>query len=491
MEKIGRRGALGLSAAIAVAPAVAFGQSAPSETADVVVIGGGLSGLTAARRLTEAGRRVILLEARDRVGGRTYHGPIGTRAFDLGAQFVGPTQDRVRALAAEFGLQIKPVYGGGKRIWELRDDRLEFGQGNPPLPIGTLLDLPHVMGRIDAIARRVGAVAPWSAADATALDAQTVANWAAANTYTANTMDLLVCSTRAVFGADPDELSMLFLAYYTAQGDSLEMLTNTQGGAQDSIIVGGTQQLSVKLAEKLGAIVRLNQAVTRISQDAQGVVVSTEAGAQIRAGHAIIAMPPVAAGRIAFDPPLPAERHELQQRMPMGRYYKVIVTYDKPFWRDAGYTGEVASVRGPITASYDDDPGDGSGGLLNFIGGDHALKWQALAPEARQAAVLDCLARWFGEAARRPTAFGYNHWAEQPETGGAPVAIMAPGVLSRLGPALRAPCGRIHWAGTEAAEKWTGYMDGAIRAGEAAALKIGGDVPSPPNPPSIVGPRSK
>ncbi len=472
MGAIGRRSALGLSAAIAVAPTLAFGQSSASETTDVVVIGGGLSGLAAARRLSEAGRRVILLEARDRVGGRTYHGPIGTRRFDLGAQFVGPTQDRVRALAAEFGLQIKPVYSTGKRIWELRNDRLEFGQGTPPLPIGTLFDLPHVMGRIDDTAKRVGAIAPWEAQDAAALDAQTAASWAAAHTYTANTMDLLVCSTRAVFGADPDELSMLFLAYYTAQGDSLEMLTGTQGGAQDSIIVGGSQQLSLKLAEKLGAIVRLNQTVTRISQDAHGVAVSTGSGALISAAHAIIAMPPVAAGRLAFDPPLPADRHELQQRAPMGRYYKVIVTYDKPFWRDAGFTGEVASVRGPITATYDDDPGDGSAALLNFIGGDHALQWQKLAPDAQRAAVLDCLARWFGEAARTPTAYGFNHWAEQPETGGAPVAIMAPGVLSRLGPALRAPCGRIHWAGTEAAEKWTGYMDGAIRAGEAAAKAI-------------------
>ena len=202
------------------------------------------------------------------------------------------------------------------------------------------------------------------------------------------------------------------------------------------------------------------------------MTVSTQAGAQIRAGHAIIAMPPMAAGRLSYDPPLPPDRHELHQRMPMGRYFKVIVTYDKPFWRDAGFTGEVASVRGPITASYDDDPGDGSGALLNFIGGDHALTWRALPPDRQKQAVLDCLARWFGEAARKPTAYGYNPWAEQQETGGAPVAIMAPGVLSRLGPALRAPCGRIHWAGTEAAMKWTGYMDGAIRAGEAAAAAV-------------------
>jgi monoamine oxidase len=472
---LGRRSALKLAAFAAAAPIAAAAQTAPGssdDTADVVVIGGGLSGLTAARTLTRKGARVILLEARDRVGGRTYHGPIGTRRFDLGAQFVGPTQTRVKALAAEFGLTLKPVFTTGKRIWELRDDRLEFGQGNPPLPFGTLLDLPHVMGRVDALATEIGPIAPWSSPRAAELDSVTFASWAAAHSYTSNTADLIACSTRAVFGADPDEMSALFVAFYTAQADSLEMLTNTQGGAQDSIIVGGTQQLSLKLAEQLGPIVRLNQPVAAIRQDSQGVDITTEAGATIHAKHAIIAMPPGAAGRLHFDPPLSPERRQLQQRAPMGRYFKVIVTYDKPFWRDAGFSGEVASVRGPITASYDDDPGDGSAALLNFIGGDHALHWQALSPDQQKQAVLDCLARWFGPQAQNPTAYGFNPWANEPFTGGAPVAILAPGVLSRLGPALRTPCGRIHWAGTEAAEKWTGYMDGAIRAGEAAAVGV-------------------
>lgn len=474
--QIGRRSVLGVAAAAAMAPATAFGQTpgigASGDSADVVVIGGGLSGLTAARKLTDGGAKVILLEARDRVGGRTYHGPIGLRRFDLGAQFVGPTQTHVKALAAEVGLTIKPVFTTGKRIWELRDDRLEFGAGNPPLPFGTLLDLPHMIGRVDALAKAVGAIAPWDAPDAAALDSQSFATWANAHVYTQNTSDLIACSTRAVFGADPDELSALFVAYYTAQGDSLEMLIGTENGAQDSVIVGGTQQLSLKLAERLGAVVRLNQAVSMVKQDAGGVTVTTEAGLVVSARHAVIAMPPLAAGRLHFDPPLPPARQQLQQRAPMGRYFKVIVCYDKPFWRDAGFTGEVASVRGPITASYDDDPGDGSGALLNFIGGDHALAWMALPPDQQKQAVLDCLARWFGKPALSPTAYGFNPWADQRFTGGAPVAIMAPGVLSRVGHALRDPCGRIFWAGTEAAEKWTGYMDGAIRAGEAAAASV-------------------
>ena len=473
---LGRRAILGGSAAVALAPQAAFGQAtgkgAAQDIADVVVVGGGLSGLIAARRLTAGGAKVVLLEARDRVGGRTYHGPIGTRRFDLGAQFVGPTQTHVKALAAEFGLQLRPVFTTGRRIWELRNDRLEFGEGNPPLPWGTLLDLPHIIGRVDALAAEIGAVKPWEAANAAALDAVSFGTWSSSRIWTDNTADLIACSTRAIFGADPDEMSALFVGFYTAQGDNLETLIGTRGGAQDSIIVGGTQQLSLKLAETLGPVVRLSQTVRSIRQDGQGVDVTTDAGATIHAGHVIVAMPPSACLRLSFDPPLPADRRQLQQRAPMGRYFKVIVTYDKPFWREAGYTGEVASVRGPITASYDDDPGDGTGALLNFVGGDDALRWQALSPQAQKQAILECLARWYGPQALRPTAYGFNPWGDEPFTGGAPVAIMAPGVLSRVGPALRASCGRIYWAGTEAAEKWTGYMEGAIRAGEAAAGQV-------------------
>jgi monoamine oxidase len=463
---------LAATAAGALAPISAGAQTgggAAPEAADVVVVGAGLSGLTAARRLAERGRSVLVLEARDRVGGRNFFSDIGAHRFDLGGQFIGPTQDHARALIAELGLQLRPVFTNARKIWELRDERLEFTGNVPPLPWATLFDLPHVMRRVDAIAARVGAAAPWAAPDAAELDAQTVAQWSAARSYTQNTLDLVTCSTRAVFGADPDELSMLYMAYYTAQGDSLEMLTNTTGGAQDSIIVGGAQQMSQRLAGKLGSAVRLGQPVARIRQDDQGVEVAAETGFVARAKYAVIAMPPAAAARLVYDPVLPPARRDLHARAPMGRYYKVIVTYEKPFWRDAGFSGEVASVRGPIVAAYDDDPGDNTGAILGFIGGDAALRWRALPADGRRKAVLDCLARWFGTAALTPTAYGYHDWSEERFTGGAPVAVLGPGVLSRVGTALREPCGRIYWAGTEAAEKWTGYMDGAIRAGETAA----------------------
>lgn len=471
---LSRRNTLAALAGVLTLPALAGRALAQGSTiaADVVVLGAGLSGLTAARHLSERGHKVVVLEARDRVGGRNNFAPVGSHRFELGGQFIGPTQSAARALISELNLQLKPIFTDAKKIWELADDRLEFTGDIPPLPWGTLFDLPHMLGKLDKLAGEVGTQAPWAAANAQALDSLTVSDWAQAHAFTSNTRDLIRCSTRAVFGAEPDELSLLFAAYYVAQGDSMEMLINTHGGAQDAMIIGGSQQMSQRLAERLAAAVQLSQPVRSLAQAEDGVLATCESGLQIAARYAVVAMPPAAANRIHFTPALPHTRRELQLRMPMGRYFKVIVTYPTPFWREHGFSGEVASVRGPIIAAYDDDPGDGTGAILGFIGGDAAGAWADLAPDAQRKAVLGCLARWFGPQALNPTGYGFNNWTEQLETGGAPVAIMPPGVLSRMGPALRAPCGRIHWAGTEAAEKWTGYMDGAIRAGEAAAAAL-------------------
>lgn len=485
--RVGRRAALlgaGLSTALAagvraqtasVPPAGSLPASAAAdniEDADVLVLGAGLSGLTAARRLHEAGRRVIVLEARDRVGGRNYFAPIGAHSFELGGQFIGPTQTAARALIAELGLTLIPTFTDAKRIWELSDQRLVFGNENPPLPWASLLDLQHLMSKLDQLAGSIGPTAPWAHPDAQALDATTLATWLAKNAYTQTAIDLTVCSIRAVFGADPSELSLLFLANYIAQGDSLEMLTNTRGGAQDAIIKGGSQQMSIRMAQMLGDAVRLGQAAARVEQDGTRVCVTSVTGRRYQARRAIIAMPPYSANKIEFAPALPVARRDLQARAAMGRYYKVIATYQRPFWREAGFSGEVASVQGPIVAAYDDMGADGTPAILGFIGGDAASRFGAMDEDGRKQAALTCLARWFGEEARQPVAFGYHDWCGDWRQAGCPVMVLPPGAMSRAGHALRQPCERLHWAGTEAAEKWTGYMDGAIRAGDAAARQV-------------------
>ncbi len=476
------------AAAAVTATAATTGEGAAADVVvDVVVVGAGLSGLTAARALARQGRSVAVLEARERVGGRTWTVPVGTRRYDIGGQFVGPTQERVRALVAEYGLALRTVHSAGRHVWELPGRRMEFGGTVPAmgwprasdLPFLTAggfsplakLDLGRVLQRMDELAQQVGAAAPWAAPQAAALDALTLRQWLEQQTHRQSTLQMVTVMTRAVLGVDPDEVSALYWAFYVAQGDNAEMLSNGAGGAQDSVIEGGSQQLSLRMAQELGAAVQLGQPVRRVVHDAAGVTLHTGRGAW-RGRHAILALPPALAAGIAFEPALAGERRELQGRMPMGRYAKVVLSYERPFWRELGYAGDVASLQGPVAASYDDSSAEGAA-LLGFIGGDAERAWRALPAEGRKAAVLDCFARWFGPQARQPLAYVEKDWTLDDWTVGAPASFMPPGVLSRLGPALRQPVGRLHWAGTEAALRWTGYMDGAIRAGEAAAAEVG------------------
>jgi monoamine oxidase len=471
----GRRRMLGTLAAVLGALALRPAAGLADGPLDVIVIGAGLSGLTAARELKRAGRSVAVLEARDRPGGRTWTIPVGARRYDIGGQFVGPTQDRVRALAAGFGLQLQKVYSEAKHIWELNDRRIEFS-GTLPVWSGALslaekFEFARLDLRTNHIARQVGSAAPWSAPGAAALDAVSFAQWLQAQGYEASTRDFATVMTRAVCGVDPDEISALFWFWYVAQGDSVDMLIGGDGGAQDSVIIGGSQQLSLRLAQELGAAVQLGQPVRRIVQDEAGVQIFTDAGSR-RARHAIVAMPPSMAQAIDFVPALPPQRRELQQQARMGRYAKVVLSYERAFWRERGYAGDVGSLPGPVVASYDDSSPDGGPALLGFIGGGAERSWSQLPPEQRKVAVIEGFVRWFGEEARKPLAYAEKDWTLDDWVHGAPTAIWQPGQLSRLGPALRQPVGRIHWAGTETALRWTGYMDGAIRAGEQAAQDV-------------------
>jgi monoamine oxidase len=438
--------------------------------ADVVIVGAGLSGLMAARTLLAAGVEPVVLEARDRVGGRTYTRSASDGALlDLGGQWIGPTQRRILALVEEFGVQTFKTFDTGKNIQYRQGERITYAGPIPTHDVVVSADSVEAMLTLNMMATQVPLEAPWTAPDALAWDSQTFDTWNRANARSEEARELMELVIQAVFSAEARDVSLMHVLFYIRAAGGLMDLVGVTSGAQESRCVGGTQQLSERLAATLGDRVILNAPAHTISQDERGARVEAE-GITVNAQHAIIALPPTLAGRLRYRPALPGYRDQLTQRMPMGTVIKVQCLYDTPFWRDEGLTGQVTSDTGAVRITFDNTPVTGAPGiLLGFVEGAEGRYWGRQRAEARRNEVLDCFARYFGERARSPREYVELSWAEEEYSRGCYAGFLPPGVLTSYGEALREPIGRLHWAGTETATEWNGYMDGALQAGERAA----------------------
>lgn len=440
---------------------------------DVVVVGAGLAGLAAARALVAAGVDVVVLEARGRVGGRTYTKAASDGTLiDHGGQWIGPTQDRLAALAEAVGVGTFRLYDSGNNIEYKRGQRTTYAGTIPTSEPLVTMEVVEMLLNLSMMASEVPLDAPWTAPLATEWDAQTMATWAELNVQNEGARDLLTLVVQAVFSVEPRDISLLPFLFYVHSAGNLNMLLSVAGGAQESRFVGGAQSIANSVAEALGERVILNTPVHTIVQDETGVRVESDA-LSVTARRAIIAIPPTLAGRLRYRPALPGYRDQLTQRVPMGTVIKVHCLYETPFWRDEGLSGQVVSDAGIVRITYDNSPENSRPGvLLAFIEGDEGRIWGRRSVEERRAAVLECLARYFGDKARHPFEYLEQNWAEEEYTRGCYAGVMPPGVWTEYGEALRAPVGRLHWAGTETATVWNGYMDGAVRSGERAAAEV-------------------
>jgi monoamine oxidase len=440
---------------------------------DVIVVGAGLAGLVAARQLVAAGRSVLVIEARDRVGGRTVNASIGAgKVTEMGGQWVGPTQERLLALAAELGVETFPTYHEGRNLLDLRGKIRRYKGTIPRLAPHVLLDIDRARRKVRRAAGRVPADAPWSAPKAEELDSKTLATWLRKAARTKKARSLLEIAIGTVMGTGTAEPSALWMLSYVSSAGGFDALIDVEGGAQQDRFVGGSQRISQRLAEELGEAVVLAAPVRRISQDGAGIDVEAE-GVQARAQRAIVAVPPPLAGRISFAPSLGGRRDQLTQRMAHGALTKCAAVYSEPFWRAKGLSGQAVSDSGTVSTTFDNSPPDGSPGiLLGFIAGAEAVRHARRSEADRRRVVLECFERLFGEQAARPGIYLETAWAEEEWSRGGPVCSFAPGALVHCGEALRQPAGRIHWAGAETATVWCGYMDGAVRSGERAAEEV-------------------
>jgi monoamine oxidase len=459
---------------------------------DAVIVGAGLSGLVATRRLQERGFAVRLIEAAPAVGGRMVGRPLTPHQWiDLGGQWVGPSQTRFLALLDGFGVRRFESPHAGETVLLFGERRCTFSgffqgfpEGQPPaVPAADWADAMAALARFQALAATLPADRhPHHHPEAAALDRLSFQQWIDTNTSTPFAAWYFAYFCRAVgfLGpAEPDQLSLLHVLW--------GQRTAPQGEHPEAeLLHGGAGQLPPRLAAALGqGVLRLGEPVRVIHQNGSGshpVRVLT-AAATYPCRAAIVAMPPALAARIAFLPELPADRQELQQRMAMGSCAKVLVAYDRPWWREAGLSGiAIGDLAWVELCADSSDPEGGLGVLAAFVVGRRYERWAALEEAQRRAAVLGDLAAFFGPQALTPLHYEAKDWPAEPFVGGAYAAWMPPGLWTACGDALRRPHGHVYWAGTEVAERWAGFFEGAVRSGEEAAVAVGEMLSQPPPP---------
>lgn len=441
--------------------------------ADVCVVGAGFAGLSAALALHQNGKTVMVLEARDRVGGRIWTQQLSDgSAIDRGGAWLAPRHNAILALARSMGVSTYKTWVKGAHLLVDQDRLIRYTGLIPKISPLAVVTIALAQARLDLTSRRVPIDAPWNARRASRWDARSVAEWLdRARIRTPMARDLFDMAVRGLFTGDLNETSLLHLLFLVRAHGSINKLFSIEGGSQENMVEGGTGSIAQQIAASLGARVRTSCPVRSITQHEDRVVVVTPE-VSVSARHAVVSVPPVLALDIQFDPELPADRRALYSNAIAGPESKTLVVYPDPFWRSNGFSGQSAGPRSAAEVTLDASPVSGPGVIASFTFGAVAQQMALLDAGARRRLVLDALTARFGPQAASPVEFIETAWWTEKWTRGCSMAHFPPGILTRYGPLLREPLGRVHWAGTETATRSHGAIDGAVLSGQRAAAEI-------------------
>lgn len=440
---------------------------------DVVIVGAGPSGLTAARELKKAGLSVAVLEARDRVGGRTWTDTIDGAMLEIGGQWVSPDQTALMDLLGELGLEMYSRYRDGESVYIGADGkRTQYTGDTFPVNENTKAEMDKLVGILDGLAAEIGPTEPWAHPKARELDTISFHHWLRQNSH-----DEEACNNIGLFIAGgmltkpAHAFSALQAVLMAASAGSFSHLTD-EDFILDKRVVGGMQQVSLLQAAELGSDVVLNSPVRTINWSENAVtVVSDEA--TVNARYVIMAVPPNLYSRVSFNPPLPRRQHQMHQHQSLGLVIKVHAVYETPFWREAGLSGTGFSAGALVQEVYDNtNHGDSRGTLVGFVSDEKADAVFELSAEDRKKAILESIAGFLGDQALTPEVYYESDWGSEEWTRGAYASSYDLGGLHRYGKDQHANVGPIYWSSSDLAAEGYQHVDGAVRMGQATAARI-------------------
>lgn len=439
---------------------------------DVVIIGAGFAGLKAATELKKNGKKVLILEARDRVGGRSMAGEICGHVIDLGGQWVGPQQKILLNQAKDLGIQTYPQYTKGKSLLSYNNQLTSYKYEIPKLPVLALIELIIVNLKWTFDMRHLSKKSTTFLSHLQKFDSLTVESWIERNVKIPATREFIKTITRALACCESSEISYLFFLDMLKKSHGLVKMIGIKGGAQQDKFHGGAWKIAKLLAENLKDNILLNSPVVSVVQGDSNVQIFTENRGFI-AKHLIITTPPPLTLRINFQPELPNNKIQLLTQMKMGSVIKVHFAFKKPFWRTQGLNGSAASINHHLSVVFDQTPIDEKIGILvGLVEGKHAIELSRLDKETRKKKLIDDLIHYFGDEAANPLEYIEQDWIKEEWSQGGYTAYMPPNVISRYGNEIRTPTGFIHWAGTETATEAAGYLEGALQSGIRVAQEI-------------------